>query len=76
MDNNHWGFPTNRREFLTGIGGGFAGLALTSMLADEGIAMPSAGQGSLRVQHHPPKVKRVIQLFMNGGASPMDLYDY
>lgn len=78
MDNNHWGFPTNRREFLTGIGGGFAGLALTSMLADEGLAMPAsgAGQGSLRIQHHPPKVKRVIQLFMNGGASPMDLYDY
>jgi hypothetical protein len=26
--------------------------------------------------HHPAKVKRVIQLFMNGGASPMDLFDY
>ncbi len=26
--------------------------------------------------HHPAKVKRVIQLFMNGGASPMDTFDY
>jgi len=26
--------------------------------------------------HHPPKVKRIIQLFMTGGASPMDTYDY
>jgi hypothetical protein len=28
------------------------------------------------VQHHPPKVKRIIQLFMTGGASPMDTFDY
>lgn len=26
--------------------------------------------------HHQPKAKRVIQLFMNGGASQMDLFDY
>jgi hypothetical protein len=28
------------------------------------------------VEHHAPKVKRIIQLFMTGGASPMDLFDY
>ena len=26
--------------------------------------------------HHRAKVKRVVQLFMNGGASPMDTFDY
>ncbi len=26
--------------------------------------------------HHPPRAKQVIQLFMNGGASQMDLFDY
>jgi hypothetical protein len=26
--------------------------------------------------HHPPKAKYVIQLFMNGGASQCDLFDY
>ncbi|MEM7392332.1 MAG: DUF1501 domain-containing protein, partial [Verrucomicrobiota bacterium] len=26
--------------------------------------------------HHPAKVKRIIQLFMTGGASPMDTFDY
>ncbi len=26
--------------------------------------------------HHPAKVTRVIQLFMTGGASPMDTFDY
>jgi hypothetical protein len=32
--------------------------------------------GGFPVQHHTPKVKRIIQLFMTGGASPMDLFDY
>jgi hypothetical protein len=26
--------------------------------------------------HHPAKVKRVVQLFMNGGVSPMDTFDH
>ncbi len=26
--------------------------------------------------HHAPRVRRVIQLFKNGGASPMDTFDY
>jgi hypothetical protein len=58
----------SRRHFLTDCGGGFASLALTQMLATESLA-----QGR---SHHPAKVKRVIQLFMTGGASPMDTYDY
>jgi len=28
------------------------------------------------LNHHPAKVNRVVQLFMTGGASPMDLFDY
>lgn len=60
---------TSRREFLYSIGGGFAGLALAQMLTQ------SADAATL-VNHHPPKVKRIIQLFMTGGASPMDLFDY
>ena len=57
-----------RRDFLWKLGGGFAGLALSQMFAREALA---AG-----VTHHPPKVKRIIQLFMTGGASPMDTFDY
>src|SRR6266581_114397 len=57
-----------RREFLWRLGGGFAGLALSQMFARDAIA---AG-----ISHHPAKVKRIIQLFMTGGASPMDTYDY
>jgi hypothetical protein len=49
-------------------GGGFAALALADMLHGQ--------SGGFPVQHHTPKVKRIIQLFMTGGASPMDLFDY
>ena len=58
----------NRRDFLWKLGGGFAGLAFSQLFSREALA---AG-----IQHHTPKVKRVIQLFMTGGASPMDTFDY
>ncbi len=58
----------SRRDFLWNLGGGFAGLAFSQLFSREALA---AG-----VQHHPAKVKRVIQLFMTGGASPMDTFDY
>jgi len=60
----------NRRNFLLQAGGGFAGLALAQMLASDAAASAPAPF------HHPPRVNRVIQLFMTGGASPMDLFDY
>lgn len=67
---------TSRRNLLATIAGGFGGVALTqllggtSSLADE--PRPEFNGGL----HHPARVKRVIQLFMNGGASQMDLFDY
>ncbi|MFN7804094.1 MAG: DUF1501 domain-containing protein [Planctomycetaceae bacterium] len=64
-----------RRDWLSQTGGGFGALALNAWLQHETLAQPSQPElnGGL---HHPAKVKRVIQLFMNGGASPMDLFDY
>lgn len=61
---------------LWSVGGGLGGLALTHLLAasEDGPGKPKAElNGGL---HHPAKVKRVIQLFMNGGASPQDTFDY
>ncbi len=66
----------NRREMLWSVGGGLGGLALTHLLAasEDGPDKPRPEwNGGL---HHPAKVKRVIQLFMNGGASPQDTFDY
>ena len=68
----------SRRDFLWNIGGGFDGLAVSHLLAREGFsAEKSASQPELNGGlHHPAKVRRIIQLFMTGGASPMDLFDY
>jgi hypothetical protein len=68
----------SRRDFLWKLGGGLGGLALTQLLAEagefEGALRPRAEfNGGL---HHTAKVKRVIQLFMNGGISQPDTFDY
>ncbi len=66
----------SRRDVLNSAVGGLGAVALTellgrtSLLADEPRAEFHGGM------HHRAKVRRVIQLFMNGGASQMDLFDY
>ena len=66
----------SRNAFLQQLACGAGSIALAQMLAREGRAdespLPELNGGL----HHPAKVKRIIQLFMNGGASPMDLFDY
>lgn len=77
---------TDRRQWLTHTGASFGALAWTSLLLNDSMAakqeptsvswggeLPLRADGGL---HHPPRVRRVIQLFMNGGASPMDTFDY
>jgi len=63
--------PLGRRSFLRQLGGGFGSIALAPLLAGDAMA---GGVGAVG-PHFPPKVKRVIQLFMNGGVSPMDTFD-
>ncbi|MFO1481777.1 MAG: DUF1501 domain-containing protein [Verrucomicrobiaceae bacterium] len=63
----------DRRRLL----GGFTGLALTHMLARDAAAdVPVPKPGLNGGIHHRAKVRRVIQLFMNGGVSPMDTWDH
>ena len=70
---------SNRRNFLTECGHGFGALALATMLQDDkaqaATRNPGAG-GVVDVLHHPPKAKRVVQLFMGGAASHLDLWDH
>jgi hypothetical protein len=69
--------PILRRDFLSSLSGGFTGLALTHLLARDAAAEAPRPRPELNGGiHHPAKVKRVIQLFMNGGVSPMDTWDY
>jgi len=61
-----------RREFLRRAGGGFGLVALAQFFGNESNAS-GVLNGHL---HHAPRARRVIQLFMNGGVSPMDTFDY
>ncbi|MCE2795934.1 MAG: DUF1501 domain-containing protein [Planctomyces sp.] len=66
-----------RRALLAEIGGGFGFTALTDLLAaDEPGGTRTGPPPESDGLHHPARVRRVIQLFMTGGASPMDLFDY
>ncbi len=69
----------NRREFLWRFGGGLGGVAMAHLLGMEGLLADAALKPDPALNggvHHRAKVKRVVQLFMNGGASQMDLFDY
>jgi hypothetical protein len=67
----------SRRDFLWRTGNGFGALALAhlfarDLLGNELTPKPEFNGGL----HHPAKAKRIIQLFMNGGVSQMDTFDY
>jgi hypothetical protein len=69
----------SRREFLARAGGGCGLLALSALLgqdstavADSGYVNPLAARGS----HFPAQAKSVIWLFMNGGPSQVDTWEF
>lgn len=64
----------SRRHFLSQLGGGFGTVALAGILQPEKL-LAADGAGA-RLPHFAPKARRVIQLFMNGGVSQMDTFDY
>src|SRR5262249_411247 len=72
-------FPVpSRRDFLWSFGGGLGGIALARLLGESGLfAEPVKPQAALNGGlHHKAKAKRVIQLFMNGGVSQPDTFEY
>ena len=77
MTNNFCG--RTRREMLWQTGGGFGGVALTGLLSREGFFggnVNAAEQAHLPQPHFPAKAKSVIFLFMYGGPSHIDTFDY
>ena len=67
----------SRRDFLWRSGGGLGGIALASLLGGEDAGgTPLDRRGATDVIHHPAKAKRVVQLFMAGAASHLDLFDF
>src|SRR2546423_9143644 len=70
----------NRRQMLTRCGMGMGAVALTSLLGSTGqlAAAPvgdAAGPLAAKKPPFPAKAKRVVHLFMNGGASHVDTSD-
>ncbi|MFM8263606.1 MAG: DUF1501 domain-containing protein [Pirellula sp.] len=68
-----------RRSWLRGISRGLSGLAIADLLARE---LGNSCHGAPEDQalppgcHFPPRVKRVIFVFMHGGPSHVDTFDY
>lgn len=65
-----------RRDFLWYSGGGLGGIALASLLGAERLLADASKRRPDGGLHHAPKAKRVVQLFMAGGASHLDLFDH
>jgi hypothetical protein len=73
-------FGLSRRQFLNRFGLGLGGVALGSLLNPaRAAAAPASAQalrGILEQPHFAPKAKRVIYLFMAGGPSQLETFDY
>ncbi len=72
--------PATRRDWLWNVGGGLGGIALAQMLG-QGELLAATGTDRPRADlngglHHRAKVRRVVQLFLNGGVSQMDTFDH
>lgn len=75
--NRHWVTEqhVSRRNMLKSSSVGFGSLALAGLLAD-GANASTDSPLSVRSPHFAPKAKRVIFMFMHGGPSQVDTFDY
>src|ERR1051325_11456730 len=80
VGSGHW----SRREFLARAGAGFGAVALHALTASQAWAGKSSktplsdplNPYAARPPHFAPKAKSVIFLFMVGGPSHVDTFDY
>ncbi|MBX3441979.1 MAG: DUF1501 domain-containing protein [Planctomyces sp.] len=71
----HFGAFSNsdRRTFLARTGLGFGSAALASLISRDALALPAGRAG---LPHHAPRIRRVIFLYMSGGPSQFETFDY
>ncbi|MSR56903.1 MAG: DUF1501 domain-containing protein [Planctomycetaceae bacterium] len=78
--NRHWCHdcqqPLTRREMLRSSAAGFGGLALTALMNDRLPASSSPDPLAPKPPQFSATAKRVIFLFMHGGPSQVDTFDY
>lgn len=63
---NNKGAYNSRRDFLSKSALGIGGLSLIDLFSSDGLADV----------HHPAKAKRVIHVFLQGGPTHIDTFDY
>src|SRR5579859_474687 len=72
--------PLSRRDFLGRFALGLGGAAVAALANREArassAAQPNPFKGILPAPHIPPRANRIIYLFMSGGPSQLDLFDY
>ena len=77
----------SRRDFLTKTGLGLGGIALGSLFGFDALRSENTSKNSLSneeiqaeilkaLPHFAPKAKRVVYLFMSGGPSQLETFDY
>src|SRR4051812_25429864 len=70
----------SRREALWRLGGGLGGIALAHLLGQGGLLAdtqrPRPRPELAGGLHHPARVRRIVQIFLNGGVSQVDTFDY
>lgn len=72
-------FPLTRRDWLKAASCGFGYVALAALASETASAAgkQSVGQPlATRAPHFPPKARRVVFLYMRGGPSHVDTFDY
>jgi len=78
--NRHWNSYLNktlsRRDLLRSSSAGFGSLALAGLLGQETAQAATTDPLAVKVPHFPARAKRVIFLFMHGGPSQVDTFDY
>ena len=65
---------TTRRQLLSQAACGFGSLALSGLLSE--TAMAESSPLAVKQPHFAPKAKRIIFIFMQGGPSHVDTFNY
>ena len=79
MNCNHLNFGMPRRDFFGRFALGLGGAALAQLAGGRAFAAGAGKSPYVGLPGFPnfaPRAKRVIYLFMSGGPSQMDLFDY
>jgi hypothetical protein len=77
--NNYMKAPMTRRDLLVRCASGFGGVALAGLMSDKAFGAPlgqTTNPLAPKPGHYEAKAKRVIFLYMDGGPSQVDTFDY